>query len=201
MVRDPADRPASAAGYGEELRGIQRSRRIAVDDMALPIDDTSASPERLDSTLTPPAPTTKYRPPVGVQSLVTRDRLMAILRAAARRKLILIYAPSGYGKTTLVAQWRNELTSSGVAVAWLTVDDDDNNVVWFLAHLIEAIRRVRPAVAAPLGDVLEQRGDAASRYVLASLIDKFEEDAEPITLVIDDWQRYRIARRSLRCVF
>jgi serine/threonine-protein kinase PknK len=187
MVRDPAHRPASAAGYGEELRDIQRRHRLAVDDMALPVADTSASP--LDSTLTPPAPTTKYRPPVGVQSLVTRDRLTAILRAAGRRKLILIYAPSGYGKTTLVAQWRNELTNSGVAVAWLTVDDDDNNVVWFLAHLLEAIRRVRPAIAAPLGEVLEQRGDAASRFVLASLIDKFEEDGEPITLVIDDWQR------------
>jgi serine/threonine-protein kinase PknK len=189
MIRDPAERPTSAAGYGEELREIQRSRRLAVDDMALPVGDTEASSDRLESTLTPPAPTTKYRPPVGVQSLVTRDRLMAILRAAGRRKLLLIYAPSGYGKTTLVAQWRNELTDSGVAVAWLTVDDDDNNVVWFLAHVLEAIRRVRPAVAAPLGDVLEQRGDAASRYVLASLIDRFEEDGEPITLVIDDWQR------------
>src|SRR6202012_3753172 len=111
--------------------------------------------------LTPPAPTTKYRPPVGVQSLVTRDRLMAILRAAGRRKLILIYAPSGYGKTTLVAQWRNELASSGVAVAWLTVDDDDNNVVWFLAHLLEAIRRVRPALAASLGQALDDHWDHA----------------------------------------
>jgi ATP/maltotriose-dependent transcriptional regulator MalT len=124
-----------------------------------------------------------------VRSLVTRDRLMAVLRAAGRRRLILIYAPSGYGKTTLAEQWRAELTSSGVAVAWLTVDDDDNNVVWFIANLLKAVRRVRPALAASLGQVLEQRGDEAVRYVLASLIDEIDENGEPITVVIDDWQR------------
>src|SRR5262245_31016182 len=97
------------------------------------------------------------------RSLVTRHKLMAVLRAAGRRRLILIYAPSGFGKTTLVEQWRAELTSCGVAVAWLTVDDDDNNVVWFLAHVLEAIRRVHPAVAASLGQVLEERGDEAVR--------------------------------------
>ena len=46
---------------------------------------------------------------------------------------------SGFGKTTLAEQWRAELTNSGVAVGWLTVDDDDNDVVWFLVHVLEAI--------------------------------------------------------------
>jgi len=137
----------------------------------------------------PRKPATKYRPPAEGQSLLIRDRLMAILRAAGRRRLILIYAPSGYGKTTLVAQWRAELTSSGVAVAWLTVDDDDNNVVWFLAHVLEAIQRVRPDVGASLGQVLEQHGEEGARYVLSSLIDEIDSNADPITLVVDDWQR------------
>jgi len=196
MTRDPAERPTTAAGYGEQLRDIQRGRRVTVDDMALPVDliaerGSSANTRSSDrqDVLTPPAPATKYRPPTTAQSLVTRERLMAVLRAAGRRRLILIYAPSGYGKTTLVAQWRAELASSGVAVGWLTIDDDDNNVVWFLAHVLEAIRRVRPAVAASLGQVLEQRGDQAARYVLTSLIDEIDENADPITLVIDDWQR------------
>jgi hypothetical protein len=100
---------------------VQRRHRVTVDDMALPVTmqanrgtpATTGSSERRDTALTPPAPATKYRPPAAAQSQVTRDRLMAILRAAGRRRLILIYAPSGYGKTTLVAQWRTELTSSG----------------------------------------------------------------------------------------
>lgn len=144
------------------------------------------------SSQAPPAPATKFRPPVAARSLVTRHKLMAVLRAAGRRRLILIYAPSGFGKTTLVEQWRAELGNSGVAVAWLTVDDDDNNVVWFLAHVLEAIRRVHPAIAASatsLGQVLEDRGEQAVRYVLTSLIDEIDRNGTPVTLVIDDWQR------------
>ena len=131
----------------------------------------------------------KYAPPISLRPLVARQKLMAVLRAAGRRRLILIYAPSGFGKTTLAEQWRAELTNSGVAVGWLTVDDDDNTVVWFLVHLLEAIRRVHPAVAASPGQVLEERGEEAVRDVLTSLIDEIDRDGTPVTLVIDDWQR------------
>ena len=79
--------------------------------------------------------------------LVPRRRLLDTLRAGQRRRLVLIHAPTGYGKSTLAAQRRDILTGEGVAVAWLTVDHDDNNVVWFLAHLIEAIRSARPVLA------------------------------------------------------
>ena len=123
----------------------------------------------------PPTPATKYRPPVPTRPLVVRSRLTDVLRAGGRRRLILIHAPSGFGKSTLAAQWREELSSEGVAVAWLTIDDDDNNEVWFLAHLLEAVRRVRPALAESLGQVLEDHGDDASRYVLTSLIDEIHE--------------------------
>ena len=76
-----------------------------------------------------------------------RDRLIERLRAGARRRLTVIHSPAGYGKSTLAAQWGQVLAAERVPVAWLSVDHDDNNVVWFLAHLIEAIRRVRPALA------------------------------------------------------
>jgi serine/threonine-protein kinase PknK len=84
--------------------------------------------------------------------------LINALRAGGRRRLVLIHAPSGFGKSTLAAQWRDELCRDGVAVGWLTVDDDDNNVVWFLAHVLESIRRERPALAASLCQVLEEHG-------------------------------------------
>ena len=147
-------------------------------------------------TPTPPTPATKYRPPVPTRSLVARSRLTGVLRAGGRRRLILIHAPSGFGKSTLAAQWREELTSEGVAVAWLTIDDDDNNEVWFLAHLLEAVRRVRPALAESLGQVLEDHGDDASRYVLTSLIDEIHEKDDRIALVIDDWHRVSDAQAS-----
>ena len=196
MARDPADRLGTAAEFGDELREIQRRGGVAVDEMARPVDlgverrKTPASkPVRSESTTAPPTPATKYRPPVPTRSLVARSRVIDLLRAGGRRRLIFIHAPSGFGKSTLAAQWREELVRDGVAAAWLTIDDDDNNVVWFLAHLLESIRRIRPALAASLGQVLEEHGDDAGRYVLTTLIDEIHEKDDRIALVIDDWHR------------
>src|SRR5262249_45993241 len=90
MAGDPRNRPESAAQFGEELRAIQRSHGVAVDDMVRPVElgverrksrgapsapgrDTSATPA-------PPTPATKYRPPVPVgRALVTRSRLIDML--------------------------------------------------------------------------------------------------------------------------
>jgi ATP/maltotriose-dependent transcriptional regulator MalT len=205
MARDPAARPGSAATLGDELREVQRILGTAVDDMARPVElgverrtsPVAPSAVRPDTaTPTPPTPTTKYRPPVPTGSLVARNRLLDVLRAGGRRRLVLIHAPSGFGKSTLAAQWREELDRSGVAVGWLTIDDDDNNVVWFLAHLLELIRRVRPALAASLSQVLEDHGDDAARYVLTTLIDEIHEKDDRMAVVIDDWQRVSDAQTT-----
>jgi ATP/maltotriose-dependent transcriptional regulator MalT len=198
MARDPAARPATATAFGDEMRQIQRILGAAVDEMARPVElgvehrTSSAAPasvRRDTTTPTPPTPTTKYRPPVPTQSLVARDRLLDVLRAGGRRRLVLVHAPSGFGKSTMAAQWREELDRDGVAVGWLTIDDDDNNVVWFLAHLLELVRRVRPTLAASLSQVLDEHGDDAARYVLTALIDEIHEKDDRMALVIDDWQR------------
>jgi serine/threonine-protein kinase PknK len=199
MAHDPADRPATAAEFGEELRDVQRSHGVFVDEMAHPVElglESRKAPAAQSShrwhtaaTPTPPTPATKYRPPVATKALVARRRLTDVVHLAQRRRLILIHAPSGYGKSTLAAQWREELSRDGVAVAWLTIDDEDNNPVWFLGHLLESIRRVRPALAESLGQVLEEHGDDAGRYVLTSLIEEIHENDDPITLVVDDWHR------------
>src|ERR1700758_1510411 len=192
VSRDPIDRPAAADEVGEELRAIQRNHGMFVDEMAHPFElgverrkaPAGQSPHRWHTTATPtpPTPATKYRPPVATRWLVARDRLTEVVHAAGRRRLILIHAPPGYGKSTLAAQWREELTRGGVAVAWLTIDDDDNNDVWFLAHVLEAVRPVRPALAASLSQVLEEHGDNAGRYVLTSLVDEIHASDDPITL-------------------
>ena len=137
--------------------------------------------------LTPPAPATRFHPPVSTRALVDRDRLIDILRAGQSRRLTVIHGPTGFGKSTLASQWCELLTAEGVAVAWLTVDHDDNNVVWFLAHLVEAIRAVTPALAAELGEVLEEHGDESERYVLTSLVNEVHQSGTRMMLVIDDW--------------
>ncbi|TQC46665.1 hypothetical protein EEB14_24990 [Rhodococcus sp. WS4] len=210
MARDPADRPAAAAEFGENLRMLQQRHGLIVDDLPLPPDPKLApddepagrsasgrstsgrySAQRRSGAraLTPPVPETRFRPPTPPRTLVHRGRLLELLWAGQRRLLTVIHAPTGFGKTTLAAQWREVLAGEGLAVAWLSVDRDDNNVVWFLGHLLEAIRRVRPALAEDLEQELEQHGDGADRYVLTALINEIHDAGERVVLVIDDWHR------------
>lgn len=199
MSREVKDRPASAEAFGEQLRELQRRHGLPVDDMPVPIPAPAvrydpATPGTPSTgyrvrTMTPPAPASRFQLPMPAKALVERARLIDVLRAQRNKKLTVIHGPTGFGKSTLAAQWAKLLRADGVAVAWLTVDHDDNNVVWFLAHLIEAIRAVTPALASDLGEVLEEHGDEAERYVLTSLINEIHATDTRMTLVIDDWQR------------
>ncbi|WP_040531754.1 serine/threonine-protein kinase [Gordonia rhizosphera] len=204
MARDPADRPMSAAEYGEELREVQRRLGVAVDEMALPLESSDApvlgdtDRRRLGSTdrrqrssfnTAPPTASTKFHPPLRPRAQVPRPRLMEILREGGKRRLILIHAPAGYGKTTVAAQWGEELMRNGVIVAWLAVDDDDNDLARFLANLVEAIRRAYPGVVGDLAEVVEEHGAKAEQFVLTSLINEIHARHERFAVIVDDWHR------------
>ncbi|MCW4355242.1 protein kinase [Hoyosella sp. YIM 151337] len=209
MERDPSARPASAAAFGELLRDVQLRLGIDPDNMAIPDQSvrtrrafsavgeatmSQTAPQRTpapSSRHTPPAPApaTRFRPPSPGRPLVHRQRLISQLMSAKRYRLTVIHAPTGFGKSTLAAQWGQQLADNGVPVAWLTVDSDDNNVVWFLEHLIEALRRVQPELAQELTQVLQEHGDEAERYVLTSLINEIHERGQHTVLIIDDWHR------------
>ncbi|WP_128644273.1 serine/threonine-protein kinase [Rhodococcus opacus] len=201
MSREPAGRPATVAEFAQRLGDAQRHLGLPADDMALP-DDLSGSraPVQASAHASSPAPrppgagvppsvSTKFRPPTPTRALVPRSRLLDLLRAGERRRLVLIHAPAGFGKSTLAAQWRENLIAAGIPVAWLSIDHDDNNVVWFLTHLTEAIRMVRPALAHELGQALEEHGDDAERYVLTSLVNEIHETGELLVVIVDDWHR------------
>ena len=126
MARDPDRRPATAAEFGHQLRAIERGHGLPEDEMALPHDmhpDAPDPPRPSDTgTVTyaptelgqpadvgepppqPPSASTKYRPPTPSRALVVRGRLAERLHDAGRRRLILIHAPAGFGKSTLAAQ-------------------------------------------------------------------------------------------------
>ncbi|MFE7416154.1 protein kinase [Rhodococcus sp. NPDC057529] len=193
MAAEPTARPRTAAEFEVELRDA-RTRAGALADVPAVAPESGPVPTETPAGTqrtrrAPPTPATKFRPPTAPKALVRRARLLETLRAARRRRLVLIHAPAGYGKSTLAAQWREALVEGGTVVAWLSVDNDDNNLVWFLAHLIEAIRRVQPTLGHDLGQVLEDRGDDADRYVLTSLVDEVHDRGLPVAVVIDDWHR------------
>ncbi|WP_281690613.1 LuxR C-terminal-related transcriptional regulator [Pseudonocardia thermophila] len=145
--------------------------------------DTKARPALAVSTKL----STKFQPPTYDDGLVSRDRLISLLRSGRNKRLALIHAPAGFGKTTLAVQWLRVLRSEGVPVAWLSLDRDDNDAVWFLSNLITAVRRVEPALAGELIDLLEERSQDVRRYVLTELVNQIAEYRRPLAIVFDDW--------------
>lgn len=136
-----------------------------------------------------PAPvvSTRLRAPALDDGLIPRERLIDILRAGRSKRLVLIHAPAGFGKTTLAAQWQRVLSADGVPVAWITLGRDDNDTGSLLGHIVEAVRRVEPTVGDGLGGLLEQESDDAERYVLAELVNQCAEYGQPLAIVLDDW--------------
>ncbi len=134
-----------------------------------------------------PAASTKFHAPTYDDGLVQRDRLIDVLREGRSRRLALIHGPAGFGKTTLAVQWLRVLCDDGVPVAWLSLDDDDNDAAWFVGHLVEAIRRVDPSLPEDLSDVLEQHAEDAPRYVLTELINHVASQRGQLAIVLDDW--------------
>src|SRR5574337_1877368 len=208
MAKEPAGRPSSASEFGVQLGEIGQRLDVAVDEMAIRLDaagETSpaeagpAGPRtgqhaHTGMTTSPPAVSTKYRPPRRPRRRqVLRSRLVDTLRAGGGRLLTVIHAPAGYGKTTLAAQWAEVLTKDGVKIAWLTVDDNDNNLLWFLTNLVRAIQRVNPEVADGLEAILEERGEDKEEYVLTSLINGIDDCDEPMAVIIDDWHHITAA--------
>ncbi|MFE0750550.1 protein kinase [Gordonia sp. NPDC058843] len=196
MAREPADRPSSASAMGEELRDAQRRLGVPLDEMALPAGATSPSTPsptsttpRRRTTMNLPMPSTKFRPPVRPRAQVTRARLLQTLRDGKLRRLTLIHAPTGYGKTTVAAQWAEKLANDGVPVAWLTVDGSDNDVARFLADLVESLGRAGSDAVGELASVVEEHGDRAEEYVLTSVINEVHARGRRIVLIVDDWHQ------------
>ncbi|MEU6585631.1 protein kinase [Nocardia sp. NPDC046763] len=194
MAHDPSDRPETAREFGDRLRKIEFASGLVVDSMALPTDveaQTVTPPVPVPRPRSSPAPTpsTRYRPPSSPRQPVLRGRLLDRLREGQGRRLVLIHGPVGFGKSTLAAEWVDVLAAEGVRAAWLSVDDDDDNVVWFLTHVVEAIRYAHPGVAADLEQLLEEHASDAARHVMTTLIDEIHNSGQNVALVIDDWHR------------
>ncbi|MGW6425130.1 protein kinase domain-containing protein [Nocardia sp. NPDC055053] len=199
MAGDLEDRPVTAHEFGERLRNVEFSSGLAVDSMVLPpgSEASGLDAEVVATTAVAPwsaqpvsaIPSTRYRPPKPQHHSVQRSRLLDILREGRTRRLVLIHGPAGFGKSSLAAQWVDVLESEGIRVAWLSVDLDDNNVVWFLSHLVDAIRRAHPGVAKDLAQILEERSGDAVGHVMTALIDEVHDSGETVAVVIDDWHR------------
>src|SRR5438876_9260862 len=87
---------------------------------------------------TPLLATKLYIPPPRTK-VVLRPRLIARLNEGLHRKLTLISAPAGFGKTTLLSEW---LAACERPAAWLSLDEGDNDLIRFLAYLVAALQTI-----------------------------------------------------------
>ena len=131
---------------------------------------------------------TKLHPPAVRDEMVPRDRLLERLRSGSGLRLSLVACPAGFGKTTLLAAWR-EAEAIRRPVAWLTVDEGDNDPVVFWSHAIEALRRVCPAIGE---SVSAQLAGAAPivEVVLPRLVNELAGQGA-VTLILDDFHQLR----------
>jgi LuxR family transcriptional regulator, maltose regulon positive regulatory protein len=84
---------------------------------------------------------TKLRPSQARPASVARPRLIAKLERETGRKLTLISAPAGFGKTTLLVEWLKGREDGDRSVAWVSLDEGDNDPVRFLSYLVAALRK------------------------------------------------------------
>jgi LuxR family maltose regulon positive regulatory protein len=115
--------------------------------------------------------------------MITRPRLTARL-LGSNASLVLFAAPPGFGKTTLLAQWR-ELDER--PVAWLTADASDNDPVSLWTGIVEAIRRVRPDFGKAAETALQARHVDVHDALIPVVIHELESLEGELAVVLDDY--------------
>ena len=131
---------------------------------------------------------TKLRAPPLRPEYLPRPRLLELLKAGADRKITLIDAPPGYGKTTLLTQWRRS-EEGNLPFAWVSLDEQDNDPVRLWMHTTEALRQLaREEELGSDGHVgLGIDGTRLIETALPTLINGLSEFPQRVALVLDDY--------------
>src|SRR5436309_12550946 len=117
-------------------------------------------------------------------SVVSRPRLIERLNEGLYRKLTLISAPAGFGKTTLVSEW---LAGCQRPAAWLSLDEGDNDPARFLTYLVAALRTIAPHVGAGVLGVLQSSPPPPTEAILTALLNDITTVPDDFALVLDDY--------------
>jgi len=124
-----------------------------------------------------------YRPRI-TGDLVLRPRLVERLNQGLDRKLTLVSAPAGYGKTTLLAQW---LEGCDRPVGWVSLDERDNDPVVFLSYLVAAVRTVFPAACSTILGLLQAPQTPPPDYLAGTLANEITDVPKAFMLLLDDF--------------
>ena len=129
---------------------------------------------------------TKLHLPRALPGFVARPRLAAQLDDGLVRGLLLVCAPAGFGKTSLLADWAR---AGGRPVAWLSLDQGDNDPARFWRHVVAALGRVQSAVAERVVPLLGPPAPPSFEGVVSALINELavQPGGGELVLVLDDY--------------
>lgn len=135
------------------------------------------------------------RPDIGTRSIV-RPRLISRLNKGLDKRITLISAPAGFGKTTLAAQWLNE---SPLRSAWLSLESDDGAPERFLRYVIAAIRPAVPEFCVKIWGLLSAVQLPPPEYLADVMIsevgalDGAAESCSACSLFPHGWKKYGLS--------
>jgi LuxR family maltose regulon positive regulatory protein len=135
-----------------------------------------------------PAPilATKLYIPTPRPNIVSRPRLIRRLNAslAAGRKLALISASAGFGKTTLLSAW---IAGCGRPVAWLSLDEGDSDPARFISYLVAALQTIKAGIGEGLLAALQAPRPPSIESILTTLLNEIATIPHHFTLILDDY--------------
>jgi len=138
-----------------------------------------------------PAPilATKLYIPSPRPKIVLRPRLVERLNEGLHHKLTLISAPAGFGKTTLLSEWVQALggTEAPRVIAWLSLDEEDNDPTRFLTYLVAALQTTVPHIGEGVLGVLQSPQSPPIEPLLTTLLNDIAAFPQDFVLVLDDY--------------
>lgn len=134
-----------------------------------------------------PLVATKLALPPARPALVPRPRLIDRLETGLQRKLTLIAAPAGYGKTTMVSAWHATAPGSAWPLAWLSLDMGDNDLARFWSYAITALQTLHAGLGADALALLQSPQPPPLTTALTLLINALAALPAPVALVLDDY--------------
>ena len=133
---------------------------------------------------------TKLVVPPSRPGRVARPRLLRRLRATTGHELVLVCAPAGFGKSTLLAEW---VGNDGRIAAWLSLDEADNDPVRFWRHVAAAVDAARPGVAQRAGVLVGGPGSTSVIAAVTALVNDLASAQQDLLLVVDDYHLIKTA--------
>ena len=131
----------------------------------------------------------KLEPPVRLRSLLERDALANHLESVLNGRVAILHAPAGYGKTSLLACWRQSLLARGIPVAWLSLDDHDQDHFQFLSYLVEACKAGSLIPETKLSSVSGRLAGSPPNAIVGAILTELGKCSGPQVIVLDDFHR------------